>query len=100
MTETTVYQLNAEDFKKAIREVISEEIKEGVYNRFEAILVDSKAACSILQMSDRTLFQYIKDGYLETEPRPAGGDMKFRLSYLLRIDVVSLRKMKRYSIRI
>lgn len=99
MIEGTYIFMSAGDFKTAIREAISEEIKESVYNRFESVIVDSKTACKILQISDQTLFQYLKEDYLQCEPRPSGGDMKFRLSYLLKIDIVSLRRMKRYGIK-
>lgn len=93
----TIYQVSGEDFKTAIREAISEEVEQKIYNRFENTIVDAKAACQILGISPDSLYKYVQAGEINCEPRNGRSDYRFRLSELLKADIVLIRRKLRYT---
>jgi hypothetical protein len=99
MDSEIIYKVNKEDFKQALLEVISEEIKDSVYNRFESTIVDSKAACQILRVSPATLHRYVNSGHLQTEPRNKNDKYNFSLGYLLRQDSKIISRKIRYGFK-
>jgi len=99
MDHKNLYVLSEEDMKKAMQEVIEGEIEEKIFNRFLNIKIDSKGACQILEISQSTLQRYVKSGQLVPEVRESGSQsFKFRLSYLLKINMEELKRKKRYSL--
>jgi hypothetical protein len=98
MEVQTIYQVSGDDFKEAIREAISEEVEQKVYNRFEGTVVDARAACQILNISPDSLYKYVHAGEINCEPRSGRSDYRFRLSELLKADITRIRRKLRYSL--
>lgn len=98
MEVQTIYQVSAKDMETAIRETISEQVEQKVYNRFEAVLVDSNTVCDILSITKVTLYKYIKIGAIPYEDRNGRAEYKFRLSDILRIDLSEIRRRIKYEL--
>lgn len=94
-TEKIVYEVTHLD----LDEFMTRQAEEKIFNRFEARIVNSFTACDVLGISMSTLHRYIKAGLLEPETRAIHEDIKFRLSYLLKINVSQLQKKLRYENR-
>ena len=97
MKEEITYKLSKEDFQSVIEETLASQIEEKVYNRFEHVIIDTKTACNILKISDRTLYSYIKSKMIDVEPKVVGGENRFRLSEILKVNIPNLRKQLRYG---
>lgn len=98
MEPLTIYQVSGQDFKQAIQEAISDEVEQKIYNRFEAVFVDSNTVCDILSITKVTLYKYVKAGIIQHEDRQGRSEYKFRLSDILRIDLAEARRKLRYSL--
>lgn len=94
----TVYELSEADFKTALKEVLSQQVEDKILNRYEAITVDSSAACQILRISRPTLQRYIEAGLLEANQEAPGHALYFSLSYLLRINKKDLKSRYRNKV--
>lgn len=97
MEVQTIYQVSGEDFKTAIREAISDEVEQKIFNRFEGTIVDAKAACQILGISPDSLYKYVQAGEITHEPRSGRSDYRFRLSELLKVNIAVIRRKLRYE---
>ena len=97
MNSKIIYELSEEDFQSAIEKVLSSHIEKKIYNKFESVIIDSKTACHILQISMPTLRKYILAGELWPEPKSTNDKILFRLSDILKADVSEIKKKLRYA---
>ena len=65
--------------------------EKNIHSRFATKLLDVKAASQVLGVSEDTIRSYVGLGRLEPETRKALGKIRFRLSYLLNIDISKLK---------
>ena len=94
------YKVNKEDLKGALNDTIAEMVEASVLNKFYNVMVSVKTVAEIHGVSEKTVFNYIKDGMIEPEPRVKNGKVQFRLSYALQLDFSLLRKQLRNNLKI
>lgn len=93
-----IYEVTEDTLTRVINTTLDSLNEQKIYNRFEGVLINSSAVCQILGISTVTMHKYIKAGALLPEPRVGSQDLRFRLSEILKIDLLELRRKLRYNL--
>lgn len=96
MKTIEVVQMEREDLKVAMSDVLSEIVKDSILAPYEGRLVDSKTARQILRISEATLYRYVDSGLLQPWDRSAR-TMQFDLRYLLEFNIKQVKNRKQFS---
>ncbi|MBI9056820.1 MAG: hypothetical protein JEZ01_03510 [Labilibaculum sp.] len=94
METLITYNMNKDDLIQAMNEIRETEIESKIYNKFYNVIVGTNVVADIHKVSEKTVLNYVNDGLIDCEPR-TGKKYFFRLSYVLKIDFVQLKKQLR-----
>lgn len=96
MTTQTFIQMNEEDLNRVLQTMVNEKEESRTYDRYYSVLVPASWVAKIHSVTYQTVFNYIQRGMIKPVDRISGSEnYMFRLSEVLRMDFVMLRKQLR-----
>lgn len=96
MESEIVYKANEADLKAAMREILADNIADGIYSRFYNVYMNASEVAKLHNVSAQTVLRYVKDGRLKPDSTK-GQSYSFRVSEALKFDFVELRKLSRLN---
>jgi hypothetical protein len=80
------------ELNKAMRQYAEQTLTVSAYDKFYNVFVSPEDAAKIHGVNKVTVINYIKDGFIETEPHGEGERYRIRLSTVLKLDFKELKK--------